>query len=181
MDCSTPGSSVLHCLLEFAQIHVHWIGDATWPSHSLLPASSSAFNLSQHPGLFQWAGSSHHVSKVLEHQLQHQSFQWIFKDFLQNWLVWSPCCKKYSQESSPEPQFKSINSSALSLLYAPTLTSIHDYRKSHSFDYTDLCQQSDISVFNILSRLVIAVLPRSKHLLISWLHSPLQWFWSPQK
>ena len=47
----------------------------------------------------------------------------------------------YSQESSPTPQFKSINSSALRFLYSPTLTSIHDYRKNHSFDYTDLCQQ----------------------------------------
>ena len=60
--------------------------------------------------------------------LRHQSFQWIFRvNFLQDWLVWSPCSPRDSQESSPKPQFKSINSSVLSLLHSPTLTSIHDY------------------------------------------------------
>ena len=81
-----------------------------------------------------------------------------------NWLVWSPCSPKDSQESSKAPQFKSINSSVLSLLYGPTLTSIHDYWKNHSFYYMDLCQQSNISTFNMLSRFVIAFLPRSKRL-----------------
>ena len=61
------------------------------------------------------------------------------------WLVWSPCCPRDSQESSPAPQFKSINSSMLSLLFGPTLTSVHDYWKNHNFDYMDLCQQSDAS------------------------------------
>jgi len=71
--------------------------------------------------------SSHQVAKVLELQLQHQFFQWIFRvDFLQDWLVWSPCNPRDSQESSPAPQFKSINSWALSLLYGPTLASICD-------------------------------------------------------
>ena len=60
----------------------------------------------------------------------------------------------------------------LSFLYSPTLTCTHDYWKNHTFDYIDLCRQSNVSVFNMLSRLVIAFLPRSKHLLISWLHSP---------
>ena len=79
--------------------------------------------------------SSHEVAKVLEFQLQHQSFQWIFRtDFAQDWLVWFPCSPRDSQESSPIPQSKSINSSTLSFLYSPTLTSIHDYWKSHSFD-----------------------------------------------
>ena len=59
----------------------------------------------------------------------------------------SPCCPRDTQESSPEPKFKSINSSVLSLLYGPTLTSVHDYWKNHSFDYVDLYQQSDISAF----------------------------------
>ena len=77
-----------------------------------------------------------------------QSFQWIFRvDFLQDWLVWSPCCPSDSQESSPAPQFKSINSSALSFLYGPTLTSVHDYWKNHSFDCMDVCWQSDVSAF----------------------------------
>ena len=73
--------------------------------------SSPDFNLSQHKDLFQWVGSLHHVVKVLEFQLQHQSFQWIFRsDFLWNGLVGCPCSPRDSQESSPTPQFKSINS-----------------------------------------------------------------------
>ena len=68
-------------------------------------------------------------------QLQHQSFQWIFRtDFLEDGLVGSPFSLRDSQESSPTPQFKSTNSSALNFLYSPTLTSIHDYWKNHSFD-----------------------------------------------
>ena len=79
MDCSMPGFSVLHHLPEFSQIHVHSFDDAIQPSHSLLPPSSPALNLSQNEGLFQWVSSLHHVAKVLEHKLQHQSFQWIFR------------------------------------------------------------------------------------------------------
>ena len=83
MDYSTPGSPVLHHLLEFAQTHDHWVGDAIQPSHLLSPHSLPALNLSQHQGLFKWVSSSHQVAKVLEFQLQHQSFQWIFRtDFL---------------------------------------------------------------------------------------------------
>ena len=63
MHCSTPGSPVLHCLLEFAQTHVHWVSDAIQPSHSLLPRSPLALNLSQHQGLFQWVSSLHQVAK----------------------------------------------------------------------------------------------------------------------
>ena len=75
------------------------------------------------------------VVKVLEFQLQHQSFQWMPRtDLLQNGLVGSPCSPRDSQESSPTPQFKSINSLVLSFLYSPTLTSINDYWKNHSFD-----------------------------------------------
>ena len=74
---------LLHYLPEFAQIHVHWVGDAIWPSHLLLPPSPFTFHLSQHQGLFQWVVSSYQVAKVLELQLQHQSFRWIFRvDFL---------------------------------------------------------------------------------------------------
>ena len=78
MDCSTPGFPVLHYLPEFAQIHVHWVSDASQLSHPLLPPCLPALNLSQHQGLFQWVGSSNQVAKVWELQLQHQSFQWIF-------------------------------------------------------------------------------------------------------
>ena len=130
----------------------HWVSDAIQPSDYLLPASAPTLNLSQHQGLFQWVSSSHQVTKVLELQLQHQSFQWIFRvDFLWGGLVFSPWSPKDSQESSPTPQFESINCSALSLPYGPTLTSIHDYWKNHSFDYMDLCWQSNVSVFDCLS------------------------------
>ena len=124
MDCSTPGFPILHNLLGLAQTHVHWVSDTIQPSHPLLSPSPPALNLSQHQGLLQWVGSSHQMAKVLEFQLQHQSFQWIFRiDFLEDWLVWSPCCPRGSQEPFPAPQFGSINSLALSLLYGPTLTS----------------------------------------------------------
>ena len=83
VDCSTPGFPVLHHLPELAQTHVHWVSDAIQPSHSLSSLSTPAFDLSQHQSLFQWVNSSHQVAKVLEHQLQYQSFQWIFRvDFL---------------------------------------------------------------------------------------------------
>ena len=68
MDCSMPDFPVLHSLPEFAQTHVHWVSDATQPSHSLSPPSPLALNLSQHQGLFQWVGSSHQVVKVLQLQ-----------------------------------------------------------------------------------------------------------------
>ena len=74
MDCIMPGFPVHHYLPEFAQTHVHWISDAIQSSHPLLSPSPSAFNLSQRQGLFQWVGSLHQVTKVLELQLQHLLF-----------------------------------------------------------------------------------------------------------
>ena len=83
IDCSTPGSPVLHHLLEFVQTHVYWIDDATRPSHLLSPFSLPALNLSQHQGIFQWVISLHHMIKVFELQVQHQSFQSMARvDFL---------------------------------------------------------------------------------------------------
>ena len=134
MDCSTPGFPVHHQLPEFTQTHVHWVGDAIQPSHPLSSPSPPTFNLSQHQSLFKWVSSLHQAAKVLEFQLQHQSFQWIFRtDFLYDRLVWSPCSPRESQESSPRPQFKSIFL-ALNFLYSPTFTCIHDHWKNHSFD-----------------------------------------------
>ena len=146
MDCSMPGFPVLHHLSELAKSHVHWVGDAIQPTHSLSSPSLPAFNLSQHQGLFKWVSSLHQVAKVLE--LQHQSFQWMFRvDIPYNWLVGSPCSSRESQESSLVPQFNSINSLALSLLDGPTLTSMHDPWKDRSFDYTALCWRSNVSAF----------------------------------
>ena len=76
MDCSTPGFSVHHQFPELAQTHVHQVSDAIQPSYPLSSPSPPAFNLSQHQGLFHWVSSLHQVAKVLEFQLQHQSFQW---------------------------------------------------------------------------------------------------------
>ena len=109
--------------------------DAIQPSHPLLSPSPPAPNPSQHQSLFQWVNSSHQVAKVLQFQLQHESFKWTLKtDFLQDGLVGSPCSPRDSQESSPTPCFKSINSLVLSFLHCPTLTSIHDYWKKHSLN-----------------------------------------------
>ena len=83
VDCSMPGFPVLHQPPELAKTHVHRVDDAIQPSHPPSSLYPLAFNLSQHQGLFQWISSSHHVARVLELQLQHQSFQWIFRtDFL---------------------------------------------------------------------------------------------------
>ena len=143
MNCSTPGFPVHHQLLEFTQTHVQWVGDAIQPSHPLSSPSPPTFNLSQRQGLFKWVSPSHQVAKVLE--FQHQSFQWIFRtDFLQDGLLGTPWTQRDSQESSATPQFKTINSSTLSLLYGSALTSIHDYWKNHSFEYMDISWQSNV-------------------------------------
>ena len=76
MNRSTPGLPVHHQLLEFTQTHVHWVRDAIQPSHPLSSPSPPALNLSQYQGLFQWVSSLQQVAKVLEFQLQHQSYQW---------------------------------------------------------------------------------------------------------
>ena len=135
MNCSMAGLPVHHQLLEFTQTHVHPVSDAIQPSHPPSFPFPPVPNPSPHQSLFQWVNSSHEVAKVLEFQLQHHSFQRTPRaDLLQNGLVESPCSPRDSQESSPIPQFKSINSSALSFLHSPTLTSIHDHRKNHSLD-----------------------------------------------
>ena len=140
MDGSTPGLPVHHQLSEFAQTHIYRVGDAIQPSHPL-SSPSPAFNLSQYQGLFQ-VSSSHQVAKVLEFQLQHHSLNEYsglisFRKLVG--LVGSPCRTRDSQESSPTPQFKSINSSVLNFLYSLTLTSIHDYWKNIALTKTDLC------------------------------------------
>ena len=104
MDCSTPDFPIYHQLQELTQTHVHWVSDAIQPPHPPSSPSPPAPNPSQHQGLSQWICSLHHVAKELELQLQHQSFPWTFRiDFLQDWLVLSPCSPRDSQESSPAP------------------------------------------------------------------------------
>ena len=125
------------CLSSTPWIHLNSCPLSRWChptiSSSVVP-SPPALNLPQHQGLFKGVSSLHQVAKTLEFQLQHPSIQWTPRtDFLYDGLVGSPCCPR-TLESSPTPQFKSINSSMLSFLYSPTLTSIHDYWKNHSLD-----------------------------------------------
>ena len=142
-DSVTPWTAALqafpvhHHLPEFTQTHVHQVGNAIQPSHPLSSPSPPAFNLSQHQGLFQRVNSSHQVATVLEFQLQHHSLNEYsglisFRKLVG--LVGSPCSTRDSQDSSPTPQFKSINYSALIFLYSLTFISIRDYWKNHSFD-----------------------------------------------
>ena len=113
-NCSIPGLPVHYQLLEFTQTHDHWDGDAIQPSHPLSSPSPPALNPSQHQGLFKWVSSSHQVAKVSEFQLQHQSFQWTPRTdlFRMDWL--DLLAVQWTLKSLPTPQFKSINSSALS-------------------------------------------------------------------
>ena len=112
VNCSTPGLPVHHKLPEFTQTHVRWVSDAIQLSQPLSSYSPPVPNPSQHQGLFQWVNSSQEVAKVLEFQLQHQSFQWTPRtDLLQDGLVGSPCSPRGSQESSPTPQFTLLSHS----------------------------------------------------------------------
>ena len=147
MHCSMPDFPVLHYLMEFVQIHVHCIGDVIqlfdflFPPFSFCPQSFPASGSFPMCWLFTSGGQSIGVSaSVLPMNIQG----WFP---LRLTLVWSLCCLRDSQEYSPAPQFESINSSALSLPYGPTLTSVHDYWKNNDFNYTDLCWQSDVSAF----------------------------------
>ena len=82
MNCSMPGLLVHHQIQGSTQTHVHWVGDAIQPSHPLSSPSPPSLNLSKHQGLFKWVSSLHQEAKVLEFQLQHQSFQWTPRAYL---------------------------------------------------------------------------------------------------
>ena len=144
LDCSTPGLPVLYYLPEFALTHVHWAADAIQPSHLLLPPSAPVLSLSQHQGLFQWVSSLHQVTEYWSFSFRINPSN-EYSGLISSWLTGSILQSKGLSRVSPAPQFKSINSSALSLLYCPTLTSTPDYWKNRSLDYTDLCQQRDVS------------------------------------
>ena len=104
MNCSTPGLPVHHQLPEFTQTHIHWVSDAIQLYHPLSSPSPPVLSLFQHQGLFKWVSFPHQVAKVLEFQLQHQSYQWTPRtDLLKDGPVGSPCSPRDSQESSPTP------------------------------------------------------------------------------
>ena len=131
-DCSTPGL-LAHCQLpEFTQTHVHWVSDAIQPSHPAIPFSSclqsfptsGSFPMSL---FFRWPNYSS-FSFNISHSNEYSGVISLGR------TGWISLQSKGSQESSPTAQFRSINSSVLSFLYSPTLTSIHDYWKKHNFD-----------------------------------------------
>ena len=135
VDCSTPGFPLLDHLLELAQTPVHWVSDAIQPSHPLSPPSPPAFNLSQHQGLFQWIGSSQQVANVLELQLQHQFFHWLFSvTSYYLYLVWYHGPLKGTHTHTTE---RSEISYSDNMLINPT-----DYSLNYSWDSlsSNLCQ-----------------------------------------
>ena len=166
MDCSMTRCPVHHQLPELTETHAHQVGDAIQTSHHL-PSPSPAFSLSQHQGLCQLVSSSQQVDKVLEFQLQYQSFQRIFRiDFLWDWLLWSPCSPKDSQESSSTPQLKTTSPSVLRFLYSPTLTSIYDYWKTIALTRQNFVSKVMSLLFNMLSRLEKEIAAHSS--VLSW-------------
>ena len=133
MDCSTPGFLVHHQFPELAQTHVHQVGDAIQPSHPLSPPSPPALS-------FPSFRVFYNESALRIRWPEYRSFSFSISpsnehpELICFRMVGSPCSPRDSQESSPTPQLKSINSSALSFLHSPTLTSIHDHWKNHSLD-----------------------------------------------
>ena len=172
MDCRTPGFPVHHQLPELTQTHVHRVGDAIQPSHPLLSTSPPAFNLSQHQGLFQWVSSSHQVAKVLAFQLQHQSFQWIpgLISFRIDWLdllAVQRTLKSLFQYHSSKASILQHSAFFTVLLSHPYMTT----GKIRGLTRWTFVGNVMFLLFNMLCRLVITFLPRSKSLLISWLQS----------
>ena len=177
MNCSTPGLPVHHQLLEFTQTHVHRVGDAIQPSHPLSSPSPLAPNPSQHQSLFQWVNSSHEVAKVLEFQLQHQSFQWtprtdlLRMDWLDLLAVQGTLKSLLQHHSSKASAFFTVH---LSHPYITTGKTIALTRLTFVGKVISL-------LLTMLSRLVITFLPRSKCLLILWLQSSSEVIFEPRK
>ena len=182
MNHRTPGLPVHHKLPECTQTHVQWVGDAIQPSHPLLFPSPPAPNHSKHQGLFQWVSSLLQVAKVLEFQLQHQSFQWTpgLISFRMDWLdllaVQGTLKSLLQHHSSKESIFRH------SAFFTVQLS--HPYRttgKTIAFTRWPFVGKLMPLLLNMLSRLVITFLPRSKCLLISWVQSPSAVILEPPK
>ena len=135
MNRSTPGLPVHHQFSEFPQTHVHRVGDAIQPSHPLSSPSPPAPYPSQHQGLFQWVNSLHDLP------MNTQDWSPL------GWSGWISLQSKGLSRVFSNTRVQSINYLVLSLLHRPTLISIHDHWKNHSFDYMDLCWQSNVSAF----------------------------------
>ena len=182
MNCSTPGLPVHHQLSEFTQAHAHWVGNAIQPSHSQSSPSPPAFSLSQHQGLFQWVSSLHQVAKVLEFQLQHQSFQWIFRtNFLRmDWLdllAVQGTLKSLFQYQSWRASNLWCSAFFILKLSHPSMAT----GKTIALTRWTFVGKVMFLLFNKLSRVVITFLPRSKRLFVSYLQSPSAVILEPNK
>ena len=162
MDYSTPGFPVLHYLLEFAQTHVHWVSDDIQPSHPLLPTSPPALNLSQHQGLFQWVSSfSFNIIPSKEHP--------GLISFRMDWL--DLLAVQGTLESLLQHHNWKVSVLRRSAFFIVQL----------SHPYMTFVGKVTSLLSNMLSRLVITFLPRSKRLLIPWLQSPSAVILEPPK
>ena len=182
MDCSMPGFPIHHQLPELTQTHVNRAGDAIQPSHPLSTPSPPAFNLSQYQGLFQWVGSSHQVAKSIEVSASDQSFQWIFRliSFRIDWLdllAVQGTLKSLLQHHSSKASILWHSDFFIVQCLCPHMTT----GKTIALTRRTFVGKVMFLLFNMLSRLVIAFLPRNKHLLISWLQSPSAVILEPKK
>ena len=182
MNRNTPGLPVHHQLPEITQTHVHRVSDAIQPSHPLLSPSPPAPNPSQHQSLFQRVNSSHEVAKVLEFQLQHQSFQWTPRmiSFKMDWLdllAVQGTLKSLLQHHSSKASIFRHSAFFTVQLSDPDMTT----GKTIALNSQTYVGKVMSLLFNMLSRLVITFLPSSKHLLISWLQSPSAVILEPPK
>ena len=162
--------------------HVQWVSDALQPSYPLLSPSHPAFNLSQNQGIFQWVSSLNQVAKVLDFQLQRQSFQWIFRtDLLRmDWLdllAVQRTLKSLLQHHSSKVSILRCLAFFIVQLSHPYMTA----GKTIALTRQTFVGRVISLLFKMLSRLVIAFLLRSKRLLISWLQSPPAVIWEPQR
>ena len=178
-----PGLPVHHQLSEFTQTHVYWVGDAIQPSQSL-----SSHPLLLPPSIFPSIRVFLNESVLRITWPKNWSFSFSISpsneysgliSFRMDWL--DLLSVQGTLKFSSTPQFKSINSLVLNFLYSPTLTYIHDSWKTIALTRWTFVGKVMPLLFNMLSRLVIAFLPRSKCLLISCCSHHLQWFWSPPK
>ena len=182
MDYSAPGFPVHHQLPELPQTHVHRVGDVIEPSHPLSSPSPPTPKPSQHQSLFQWVNSSHEVAKVLEFQLQHQFFQWIsgLISFRMDWLdllAVQGTLKSLLQQHTSKASILQHSAFFTVQLSHPYMTT----GKTVALTRWMFVGKVISLLFNMLSRLVISFLPRSKRLLISWLHSPSAVILEPPK
>ena len=182
MNCSTPGLPVHHHLPEFTQTHVHRVGDAIQPSHPLSSPSPPAPNASQHQDLFKWVTSLHQVAKVLEFQLQHQSFQWHsgLISFRMDWfdfLAVQGTLKSLLQHHSSKASILRHSAFFIVQLLHPYMTT----GKTIALTRQTFDEKVMSLLFNMPSRLAITFLPRSKHLLISRLQPPSAVILEPRK